>query len=232
MLVFAHRGASAKAPENTLLAIDHALKAGADGIEIDVHSVGSELYVIHDRYLHRTTNGQGLISQQRPEYIASLDAGAGQCVPDLWQVLQKVQGRCLVNIELKGVTEVKTLLAMLDKAVMELGFSWQQLLLSSFDHHLLSAVKQLKPQIKTGALTASKPVNYAAFADDLAAFSVNLDINCIDSAFVLDAKRRGLKVYVYTVDIAEDIQQMLEWQVDGIFSNDPAAVIQLIQSLK
>ena len=61
MLIFAHRGASADAPENTLLAINLALSQDADGIEIDVYQSDKDLVVIHDRWLHRTTNGQGQV---------------------------------------------------------------------------------------------------------------------------------------------------------------------------
>jgi len=232
MQVFAHRGASANAPENTLLAIEYALDAGVYGIEIDVHSVGDELFVIHDRYLQRTTNGQGLVSQQQVAYLLSLNAGKGQTLPTLWQVMQAIDGACLLNIELKGVTEPNVLLKLLDRACSELAFSRQQFLISSFDHHLLANLKQQQPGLKLGALTACKPLDYAAFAEDLGAYSVNLDINCIDLAFIQDARSRGLKVCVYTVDKLEDIKQMLAWQVDAIFSNDPAFAMETIRGLK
>ncbi len=92
MLIFAHRGASADAPENTLLAIEKALAQGADGIEIDVHQTGDDLVVIHDRWLHRTTNGQGQLQDYSLAELKLLDAGQGQQIPTLWQVMQLDDG--------------------------------------------------------------------------------------------------------------------------------------------
>ena len=121
MLIFAHRGASADAPENTLLAIDQALLQQADGIEIDVFQLGNELVVIHDKWVSRTTNGNCLLTDYTLEELQTLDAGQGQFVPTLWQVLQHVRGQCLVNIEVKGVDDVSLINACINKAVTQLN---------------------------------------------------------------------------------------------------------------
>lgn len=223
MQIIAHRGASGDYPENTLLAIDQAIAQGADAIEIDVFAVQGELIVIHDHHLSRTTNGSGSIYQYSFEQLMQLDAGLGEPIPTLWQVLQRLQHTSLwLNIELKGNNTVALLLALLAKAEHELGFSTTRLLISSFNHHLLAAVKQAWPQLKLGALTASLPLDYATFAQQLQAYSVNCDVSFINQAFVDDAKARGLKVYVYTVDQPDDIKRMQQYGVDGIFSNYPA----------
>lgn len=75
MLIFAHRGASGVEPENTLRSIRTALAAEVDGIEIDIHEVDGKLFVIHDRWLHRTTSGHGQIFNYDYQYLRSLDAG-------------------------------------------------------------------------------------------------------------------------------------------------------------
>jgi glycerophosphoryl diester phosphodiesterase len=222
MLIFAHRGASVDAPENTLLAIDLALEQQADGIEIDVYQLDDELVVIHDQWVHRTTNGNRALSAYTLEELQTLDAGQGQFVPTLWQVLQRVKGHCLMNIEVKGIKDVLLVKECIDKAVSQLNFKAEQFIVSSFDHHLLSNFKSIAPNIKIGALTASNPLGYARFAQELNAYSVNADVSFIDQSFVTDAHSRGLKMFVYTVDEPEDLLRLQAWGVDGVFSNGPA----------
>lgn len=231
MQIFAHRGASADAPENTLLAIDQALIQQADGIEIDVFQLGNELVVIHDRWVSRTTNGNRLLSDYTLEELQTLDAGQGQFVPTLWQVLQRVQGQCLINIEVKGVRDVSLINTCINKAVSQLNFKAEQFIVSSFDHHLLQAFKSVAPSIKIGALTANNPIEYARFAEELGAYSVNADVSFVDQAFIIDAHNRGLKIFVYTVDEPEDLLRLQAWGVDGVFSNGPAkAKLQLTEA--
>ncbi|WP_214001111.1 glycerophosphodiester phosphodiesterase family protein [Arsukibacterium sp.] len=222
MQIIAHRGASGDYPENTLLAIEQALIQGADAIEIDVFAVQGELIVIHDHHLARTTNGTGSIYQYNLTELMQLDAGQGQRIPTLWQVLELTNGKCWLNIELKGDDTVAPLLALLEQAEQQLGFDLQSLVISSFNHHLLFAIKQQQPQLRLGALTASLPLDYAAFASILQAYSVHCDVSFINQALVDDAKARGLKVYVYTVDQTDDIRRLKEYGVEGIFSNYPA----------
>ncbi len=230
MFIFAHRGASKDAPENTLSAIRLALTQQADGIEIDVHQVGEHLMVIHDRWLHRTTSGKGLIYQQPFEAIRQLDAGNGEQIPTLVEVLACIQGQCILNIEVKALDKPSLLLDAIDYAITHYGFSAEQFLISSFDHPLLVTLKQLRPTLSIGALTASIPHDYAAFAQEIDACAVNCDMSAFNQAMVTDAHQRGLKVYVYTVDQAEDILTLHQWGVDGIFTNYPARSKQLLTS--
>ncbi|MBU1310282.1 MAG: glycerophosphodiester phosphodiesterase [Gammaproteobacteria bacterium] len=231
MQIIAHRGASGDYPENTLLAIEQAITQGADAVEIDVFAVQGELIVIHDHHLARTTNGSGSIYQHNLAQLQQLDAGLGQRIPTLWQVLQLLAPTTLwLNIELKGDNTVAPLLPLLERAKHELEFDPSRLLISSFNHHLLAALKLQLPALKLGALTASMPVDYAAFAQQLQADSVNCDVSFINQAFVDDAKARSLKVYVYTVDQADDIARMAQYGVDGIFSNYPARSRQRLNS--
>jgi glycerophosphoryl diester phosphodiesterase len=222
MLIFAHRGASADAPENTLLAVDQALIQQADGIEIDVYQLGGELVVIHDKWVSRTTSGNRLLSDYSLQELQKLDAGHGQFVPTLWQVLQRINGRCLINVEVKGVHDVSLVNAYINKAVSRLNFKPEQFIVSSFNHHLLVAFKSIAANIKVGALTASIPIDYAHFAQQLQAYSVNADISFVDQAFVKDAHKRDLKMFVYTVDEPADLLRLQSWGVDGVFCNGPA----------
>ena len=221
MLIFAHRGASGIEPENTLLAIQAALDMKVDAIEIDVHLGGGQLVIIHNRTVDKTTNGNGPVSNMTFQQLRELNAGKGQKIPTLEEVFTLVNGQCLINIELKSVGTVEGTLALIDQAVNNQSFQLDQFLISSFNHHLLAEVKALNPSINTGALTAGCPYHYAEFAEQLNSYSVHIDIDFVNQAFVDDAHYRGLKVYVYTVDGDDDIIAMHRLGVDGIFSNHP-----------
>ena len=231
MEIIAHRGASGQFPENTLLAFSEAITQGADAIELDVFALNGELVVIHDHHLNRTTNATGSIYPLSLAQLQQIDAGQGQTIPLLWHVLQLVQHKLWLNIELKGPDTVKPLLTLLQRAEQELKFDCSTLIISSFNHHLLAELKQLRPELKLGALTASLPLEYAAFASELGAYSVHCDVSFIDQKFVGDAKRRGLKTYVYTVDYADDIEKLQRLGVDGIFTNYPARSRQILTTL-
>lgn len=219
MKIFAHRGASGIEPENTLLAIQKALDMNVDGIEIDVHCVNGELIVIHDRWLDKTTNGEGRVQDKSFSEIRQLDAGKGETIPTLWEVLELVNGQCDLNIELKSDNSVVKTIELLNQSISKHKFKQSQFLISSFNHHLLQQFKLIDSSWKIGALTASCPIEYAAFAQKLNAYSIHLDIDCLNQNFIDDAHARGLLVYVYTVDYQADMLDLKNKNVDGIFSN-------------
>jgi len=221
MLIFAHRGASGTEPENTLKAIKSALAMKVDGIEIDVHQVENKLVVIHDRWLHRTTTGMGQLQNYSVSSLKTLDAGDGEQIPELNEVLALIAGKCIINIELKAINSRQLLYRYLNNAINKYQFSHSQLLISSFNHRLLNIIHQEQSLFPIGALTSSYPVEYAKFAQDLDASSLHVNIEYISQAFVDDAHKRGLKVYVYTVDESEDMDEMMRLGVDGVFSNFP-----------
>jgi glycerophosphoryl diester phosphodiesterase len=112
MLIYAHRGASAIHPENTLRAFRHALAIGVDGIELDVHATADGIpVVIHDRGVERTTDGAGYVDEMPLSRLATFDAGDGQRVPTLAEVLALVGEAAHLDIEIKG--------AEIERAVLE-----------------------------------------------------------------------------------------------------------------
>jgi len=224
MLTFAHRGASGTEPENTLRAIKAALEMGVDGIEIDIYEADDKLFVIHDSWLHRTTTGKGKISQQSVEYLQSLDAGLGEKIPTLDQVLSLVAGKCIINIELKGINNIDLLFYYLDNAIDNSRLMIDNILLSSFNHPLLYNIHQQRAEFPLGAVIACIPLEYAKFAQQLHVSSIHLNIDFINQDFVDDAHKRDLKVFVYTVDEYDDIHAMKTLGVDGIFSNFPLRI--------
>lgn len=227
MLIFAHRGASGYVAENTLAAMTKAIELGATAIELDVHNVEGELVVFHDRRLDSKSSGQGIIHLVNKEYLGKVTV-KGEPIPTLWQVLELVAGRATINIELKGVNTVAPLLELYPKAIAELGFSAEQLLISSFNHPYLQQVKQALPLALVAPLLASIPLDGAAVVSELTAYSLHLDVSFISKALVDDAHQRGAKVYVYTVDHSDDIHALKQLGVDGIFSNYPDRAMQAL----
>ena len=154
--IIAHRGASGLAPENTLPAIDFALSANADYIEIDVHlSNDNKIIVIHDFTVDRTTDGTGKISDLDSTYIKTLDAGssfnskfAGTQVPFLEEVLERVNGKTKLLIEIKEKRTVNTgiekeLVGMIKKYKAE---KW--CVVQSFNDNSLEEVHNISPEIE------------------------------------------------------------------------------------
>ncbi|UJF21772.1 glycerophosphodiester phosphodiesterase [Shewanella sp. OMA3-2] len=220
MLIFAHRGASGYHPENTLVAMQAALDMGAEAIELDVHNVEGQLVVFHDRRLEGKSNGKGLIRHASLNQLAKLNVKR-QPIPTLWQVLELIQGRCIVNIELKGDDTVSPLLALYPQAISVLGFKPEQLLMSSFNHPYLAQIKQTLPTAYVAPLLGGIPLDLAKSVTDLQAYSVHIDLSFISQALIDDAHQRGAKVYVYTVDNPDDIRALKAIGVDGVFSNYP-----------
>ncbi|WP_421213701.1 glycerophosphodiester phosphodiesterase [Aeromonas dhakensis] len=221
MQIIAHRGASGLAPENTLKAIRLALTLGAGAIEIDVQQADGELWVFHDRRLERCTDGRGVLMAQSRAYLASLNAGEGEGIPTLWQVMEVIAGQAELHIELKGAQTADEVARLTQRAEAELGFAPTQWVVSSFHHPELARFAALRPDIRLGALTSTIPLTLAKFAAELGAWSLNCDVDFVDQALVQDAHDRGLKVLVYTVDDPADQAMLAAIGVDGIFTNRP-----------
>ncbi|WP_394204347.1 glycerophosphodiester phosphodiesterase [Shewanella waksmanii] len=231
MLVFAHRGASGYAPDNTLSAMRKAIELNCQAIELDVQNAAGDLVLFHNRWLDDETNASGLIESLDSAGLSNVQIN-GEPLASLWQVLvlfQKLD--TLINIELKGMNTLTPFLQLYPKIIQTLGYSHDRLLISSFNHKFLQHIKQHIPQAQIAPLIEGIPLDNAAVASQLQAVSIHLDINFIDAEIVADAHHRGLKVYVYTVDKVEDITAMHQLGVDGIFSNYPDKAAQVIASL-
>ena len=220
-LVIGHRGAKGHAPENTLASIARALELGADFVEIDVQLHRGELLVLHDLRLERTTDGTGRLAERDLAYLRRLDAGGGQGLPTLPQVLDLVDRRAGVNVELKigaGTTQaVATVLAQ----YLKRGWRAEQFLVSSFIHPELLVFRELLPQVPVGALLMGVPLDLAACATRIGAAALNISDEFAEPALIEDARRRGLKIYVYTVNHPDEIARFRALGVDGIFTDYP-----------
>ena len=225
LLCIGHRGAMGHAPENTLLSFKKALELGANCVEGDVYYVGGRLVVIHDDRLDRTTNGSGYLNDHDFEYLRSLDAGKGEKIPTLEELFEMVNLKAGVNIELKGSGTASPVVDFIGARRKE-GWRDDLILVSSFSHKDLEAVRRMDSSIKLGALIAGPPVDAVAIAVGLGAYSVHLSLKFVDRTFVDDAHLRGLRVFVFTVNDPGNILRMEEFGVDGVFTNYPERVLQ------
>lgn len=224
LFCFGHRGACGHEPENTLRSVRKALELGADGVEIDVWLADGRLMVIHDRKLDRTTNGKGYVDRKTFDHLRSLDAGKGEKIPTLDEVLDSVGRRAVVNIELKGPRTAAPVAERIADHVSHHGRVCDDFLVSSFDHDQLRELRKLKPWIPVGMLLKSVPRTLAAGAEQLGARSVHLRQDKVTPALIADAHQRGLKVFTYTVNDPADIARMRKLGVDGVFSDFPDRV--------
>jgi glycerophosphoryl diester phosphodiesterase len=224
LLCIGHRGAMGHAPENTLSSIRKALALGTPCMEMDVYSVDGHLVVFHDSRLERTTNGTGYLIDQKFDDLRKLDAGNGEKIPTLDEAFEAINLNAGVNIELKGPDTASPVVNFIAN-MRESGWNDDLVLVSSFNHRELSLVKKLDPRIKLGAMMVGLPMDDAAFAESLGAYSVHLSIGFIDRRFVKDAHNRNLRVFVFTVDHPEDINKMRKLGVDGVFTNYPERVL-------
>lgn len=217
-----HRGAMGYEPENTLLSFKKALELGVDAIELDVYVCKTgELVVIHDDKVDRTTNGGGYVMEKTFDELRKLDAGKGEKIPTLSEVLDLVNRKVKVNIELKGVGTAKPVSDLVKYYVGNKGWNFDDFIVSSFNHYELKEFSALSPNVKIGVLIVGIPLGFAEFAEKLNAYSVNLCVEFINQEFVDDAHKRGMKVFVWTVNDLDEIKRIKSLGVDGIFSNFP-----------
>jgi glycerophosphoryl diester phosphodiesterase len=225
LFCFGHRGARGHEPENTVRSVRKALELGADGIEVDVYFVDGQLVVIHDDTLERTTNGRGRVAGKSFAYLRSLDAGSGERIPTLKEIFAAVDRRAVINVELKGPHTAAPVAALIAEHVNQRGWSYDDFLVSSFDHAQICEAKQLCPDIRIGALIMKAPRGLAKFAEMMGAWSLNIDKRHVTPRLVADAHARGLKVFVFTVNRPVEIARMKKLGVDGVFSDFPDRVI-------
>lgn len=220
MLAIGHRGACGYQPENTLASFRHAARLGCPWVELDVYFVQGQLIVIHDDDLARTTNGTGLVMDSSFDYLRSLDAGNGEQIPTLQEVLDLADSQMNINVELKGPGTAEPVSELLTEACRQ---QWhrEQFLISSFKHDELA---RANPEFRRGALFG-RPVDMISRSKQLGAYSINVSLRMVDPDLVDLAHQAKLQIYVYTVNERQDIQRLRSWGVDGVFSDFPDRVM-------
>jgi len=229
MKIIAHRGARASEPENTVRAMNKAFECGADAVEVDLRfTCDHKLVVIHDDTLERTTNGTGKVSDMTIEQLRALDAGKGERIPELSEALSvaKRYSRPLV-IELKEEGMEWQVL----EEVTEAGLG-DKVTISSFIHTSLRNLKEKAPEIKTGVIIASVPVNPVRLVQDAKADVIFAKYSRITREFI-DAcvGYEGIEVYLWTVNTIDDLNNAISYGVDGVVTDNPCELIRMSMSM-
>lgn len=235
----AHRGASAQYPENTLLAFRKAIEQGVDVLEVDVHCTSdAHLVVIHDPTLERTTTGMGKVSDCSLHEIRLLDAGQGERIPVLEEVIQLARDtRTRLCVEVKGTTEdeelalaeaiVRTLEAaeFLSRSIVT-SFSSRALLRAKAIHAGVSTM--LDPSPQDGSLT---PRQICAQALQAGANSLSYDFRYLTPEIVWECQATGLALWPWDPDEASDLQQVIQLGVPGVMTNRPDMLNKVLHEL-
>ena len=222
MILTGHRGAAKLEPENTLLSIQKAIDLGVDQIEIDVHLTRDQhLVVLHDTTVDRTTDGQGAIADFTLAEAKQLDAGKGERIPTLQEVMDLVRGKVILQIELKGPNTTEPVIQVVEQNSME-----NEVLLTSFVHERLREARHLNPNLRLGALWSNPPPDACEQAIGMGAEAIHIQHLNIDPQLVQQAHAHGLKIRAWNPDTVEEIQRVIDLGVDAIGSNRPDLLIE------
>ena len=156
--------------------------------------------------------------------MRSLDAGKGEQIPTLREVLETVDRQAIVNVELKGSNTAKLVVELIQE-YLQRGWSEQDFVVSSFDHYELNRVKTSCPKIVTGMLIYGLPWNYLTIARQLQVDLVISSLDFVTPELVRSVHQQNLSLWVYTVNRFDDIKYLKQLQVDAIFTNYPERVI-------
>lgn len=226
LLIIGHRGAAGLFPENTLAGFARAVDLGVDGVEFDVRMAESEVVVIHDERVDRTTNGTGMVSEMSFAELRRLDAGAGQPIPTLQEVLEVLPKQLMVNIELKGSGTARPVAGVVgDIALGRETTDFPSLLVSSFDHDELRRFHDICPGVPCAPLANHFSDALEPTVRALDAWSVNLSLRAATEAHVEAARSWGRRCLVYTVNDPGTAHALSEIGVTGVFTDYPDRLV-------
>ncbi|TMF82251.1 MAG: glycerophosphodiester phosphodiesterase [Chloroflexi bacterium] len=232
LLLGGHRGNPDECPENTLASFRSAIELGVDLIECDVHrSEDGGLPVIHDHLLDRTTNGSGLVRDHTMAELKRFDAGRwkdarfeGERIPSLDDVLALAKGHIGVAIEIKNLPLPY---AGIEEAVVDAlrrAEMVRDVVVISFDHRCIKRIGELEPEILTGILEASRPVDILRVMDDAAA-----DVFCphwasIEPDTAAELHAAAKMIGVWTVDDVVSLAWSKALPANAIYTNKPREI--------
>jgi len=216
-LIIGHRGASGIAPENTLLSYQTAIEIGVDMFELDVHQTSDgHLVCIHDYEVDRTTNGSGLVAEMSLNEIQKLDAGQGEYVPLLSEVLDLAFNRVMINIELKVPDVEREVIDLVKQKHMN-----DQIIISSFLHGTLQKISDIDRKIKTAVLVHTLFDDIIDYVVDLRAVALNPLHYLVTPELVSEAHHENLGIYPWTVNEPGFMIHLARLGVNGIITDFP-----------
>lgn len=224
--ITAHRGSSGTAPENTAVAIEEAIRSGAEYVEIDVQeTLDGRIVLLHDEDLKRTTGFKKNIRETNFSELADLEAGAwfdekfrGEKIPLLEDIIELCRGRILLNIELKFNGSQQQLAERVAALVINAKVE-DSVVITSFELPLIDRIKKIVPAVKTGLIFYFMP-SFDVMTMPHPLLSVHK--RNVTKRFLKKARSHNKEVHVWTVNDPEDMNQLLELNVDNIITNFPA----------
>ena len=218
-----HRGACGYEPENTLRSFKKALDLNVDMVELDVHNCKSgELVVIHDEKIDRTTNGKGFVKDLTLDELKKYDAGLGEIIPTLEEVLDLIDRKVKVAVELKGKHTAAPVALLIEKYVKEKGWLYDDFLVISFMHDEVFEFKKLCLNVSVGLSFAKIPKDKKALEEEMNDIDYLVtSFKRINLKFIEQMDKKGVKVIAYTVNKTRDIKRMTDFGVYGIVSDYP-----------
>lgn len=221
--VYGHRGAPAEFPENTLAGFRRALELGVEGIELDVHlSKDGVPVVIHDETVDRTTDGSGAVAGMNVEEIRALDAGDGERIPTLAEVLDLVGDAVMVDIEVKANAAGAAVL----EEIKGRDTRW---VISSFDWDVLRYVRSVDDDAELWVLSTGATDEALSVVDEVKASAIALWQRAIDEDIAKMLVERSVPFWPWTVNDPEQAEQLLEWGAFGICTDDPARLQEALE---
>jgi len=215
--IVGHAGGAAYEPENTIRAIRNAIRMKVDMVEVDVHATkDGHLVVIHDNDVDRTTNGKGIVKEMSLQEIRKLDAGKGEKIPTLQEVLDTTRNVIGAMIEVKAINIEKLLVDLIRRERM-----LDQVVVTSFMSDVLKKVKELEPKIPTGQIFAWKILNVAKKALELRVEMMVPAYELVTREMIDQLHKSSILVYPWTVDDRSAAEKLVEFGVDGIITNKP-----------
>ena len=236
--IFAHRGASAHAPENTLAAFELAIQQNADGIELDVKlTADGQVVVIHDATVDRTTGARGRVKDLSLADLRSLDAGSSfastfkaEKIPTLEEVFEAVGKRTIINVELTNYSTPRDHLVESVCMLVKKFNLQKRVMFSSFFASNLSKAGGYLPEVPRGLLALNGIAgawarSFGYFLGKYQALHPNL--KDVTPEQVQRVHRLKGRVHVWTVNRAEDMRRLFGWGVDAVFTDDPQLAVQV-----
>lgn len=232
--ITSHRGSSYYAPENTMLAMEYAVRDLSDYVEIDVQQTkDGEIVVIHDTSLKRTTGVNKNVYQVTYDEIKDLDAGKwfdknlqDARIPTLSEVLEYCKGKIKLNIEIKGYQHSKNL----EEKVVEIVESYDMVddcCFSSFNYNSLKKIKQCNKDMKTGYIISS---GYGDFSKMKYADFFSIRATAVTSNMIKEIHSSKKQVHVWTVNSATQMRNLMQMGVDNIITDNPILANEVINS--
>jgi len=224
--IIGHRGAAGEEFENSISGFQHALTIDIDAVEFDVRVNSDELWVIHDLELERLTGSTG--NFEVIEDPGSLRLLNNEPIPKLTDVLDLLWGKKPLNIELKSFDSAQLLLDLLRQyPVIESESKFPWVLISSFDHRQVLDLRRQNCPWELAPIISGIPINAQQLIDEIRPYSLHLDDEFVDIAFVDQMRRQGIRVLVYTVNDVARALGLKKSGVSGIFTNYPSKLLNI-----